>query len=223
MDTEFPANLILNPSHVKVEPVSPGPAQDSLLSIKTEPGLAVKQEEPDHPPLRPLTTPSSSTPAVSLLKPSPTIVITSRPATRLLVPKLPTSSSLKVEETGGRWVGGKAATKIVVGSQQSVKSSSRRAIDSHLISTNTVSGVETFCTFLSYQVQPFPLTVISGVSWLYSVINYLPGCMVTISTVTTTVILPNTPPCPARLCPLLLPLFYGRCIWWLGWRCKAWR
>ena len=140
MDTEFPANLILNPSHVKVEPVSPGPAQDSLLNIKTEPGLAVKQEEPDQTPLRPLSTAASSGGGLSLLKPSPTIVITSRPTTRLLVPKLPTSSSLKVEETGGRWVGGKAATKIVVGSQQSVKSSSRRAIDSHLISTNTVSG-----------------------------------------------------------------------------------
>ena len=132
MDTEFPANLILNPSHVKVEPVSPGPAQDSLLNIKTEPGLAVKQEEPEHRPLlRPYTCTASSASSaspVSLLK-QPTIVITSRPSTRLLVPKMPTSCSLS-----------KAATKIVVGSQQSVKSSSRRAIDSHLISTNTVSG-----------------------------------------------------------------------------------
>jgi len=147
MDTDFPATLIVNPSDVKVEPVSPGPAQDSLLHIKTEPGLPVKQEEADHPPqLRPFTTPASSASPVSLLK-QPTIVITSRPSTRLLVPKLPTSSSLKLEETGGRWQSSKAATKIVVGSQQSVKSSSRRAIDSHLISTNTAAdGGELFLT-----------------------------------------------------------------------------
>ena len=145
MDTDFPATLIVNPSDVKVEPVSPqpgspaAPSASSLLHIKTEPGLPVKQEEADHPPqLRPFTTPASSASPVSLLK-QPTIVITSRPSTRLLVPKLPTSSSLKLEETGGRWQSSKAATKIVVGSQQSVKSSSRRAIDSHLISTHTVS------------------------------------------------------------------------------------
>ena len=133
MDTDFPATLIVNPSEVKAEPVSPPPAvpADCLLQIKTEPGLAVKQEEPEHRPLlRPYTCTASSASSaspVSLLK-QPTIVITSRPSTRLLVPKMPTSCSLS-----------KAATKIVVGSQQSVKSSSRRAIDSHLISTHTVS------------------------------------------------------------------------------------
>ena len=153
MDTDFPATLIVNPSDVKVEPVSPQPClspagpPDSLLQIKTEPGLAVKQEEPELRHLRPLLTSSASTSPVSLLK-QPTIVITSRPATRLLVPKLPSSSSTSrpVEETGGRWSGSKAATKIVVGQQAGlqaglqVKSSSRRAIDSHLISTNTVSN-----------------------------------------------------------------------------------
>ena len=147
MDTDFPATLIVNPSDVKVEPVSPqpgspaAPSASSLLHIKTEPGLAVKQEEPELRHLRPLLSSSASSSPVSLLK-QPTIVITSRPSTRLLVPKLPSSSSLTVEETGGRW--SKAATKIVVGqqgqAQAGVKSSSRRAIDSHLISTNTVSN-----------------------------------------------------------------------------------
>ena len=145
MDTDFPATLIVNPSDVKVEPVSPqpgspaAPSASSLLHIKTEPGLAVKQEEPELRHLRPLLSSSASSSPVSLLK-QPTIVITSRPSTRLLVPKLPSSSSLTVEETGGRW--SKAATKIVVGQQAQggVKSSSRRAIDSHLISTNTVSN-----------------------------------------------------------------------------------
>ena len=145
MDTDFPATLIVNPSDVKVEPVSPqpgspaAPSASSLLHIKTEPGLAVKQEEPELRHLRPLLSSSSSSSSpVSLLK-QPTIVITSRPSTRLLVPKLPSSSSLTLEETGGRW--SKAATKIVVGQQgqAGVKSSSRRAIDSHLISSNTVS------------------------------------------------------------------------------------
>ena len=147
MDTDFPATLIVNPSQVKVEPVSPQPGSPaappaSLLHIKTEPGLAVKQEEPELRHLRPLlsSSASASSSSVSLLK-QPTIVITSRPSTRLLVPKLPSSSSLTLEETGGRW--SKAATKIVVGQQAQghagVKSSSRRAIDSHLISTNTVS------------------------------------------------------------------------------------
>lgn len=147
MDTDFPATLIVNPSDVKVEPVSPCPAvpPDSLLQIKTEPGLAVKQEPDNRPHLRPFS--SSSASPVSLLK-QPTIVITSRPNTRLLVPKLPTNTtSLKLEESGGRWPVSKAATKIVVGSQQSVKSSSRRAIDSHLISTNTAAdGGELFLT-----------------------------------------------------------------------------
>ena len=146
MDTDFPATLIVNPSQVKVEPVSPQPGSPaSLLHIKTEPGLAVKQEEPELRHLRPLlsSSASASSSSVSLLK-QPTIVITSRPSTRLLVPKLPSSSSLTLEETGGRW--SKAATKIVVGQQAQaqgqagVKSSSRRAIDSHLISTNTVSN-----------------------------------------------------------------------------------
>ena len=158
MDTDFPTTLIVNPSDVKVEPVSPQPGSpdSSLLHIKTEPGLAVKQEEPELRHLRPLLTSSSSSSTsttsasaspVSLLK-QPTIVITSRPTTRLLVPKLPSSSSLAVEETAGRWSASKANTKILVGQpgqagQSGVKSSSRRAIDSHLISTNTVSSVRT--------------------------------------------------------------------------------
>ena len=156
MDTDFPATLIVNPSDVKVEPVSPQPGSPaapsaSLLHIKTEPGLAVKQEEPELRHLRPLLSSSASSSPVSLLK-QPTIVITSRPSTRLLVPKLPSSSSLTLEETGGRW--SKAATKIVVGQQSQaqgqagVKSSSRRAIDSHLISTNTVSNNGLSCPVL---------------------------------------------------------------------------
>ena len=166
MDTDFPAGLIVNPSEVKVEPVSPQPPQSSptsVLHIKTEPGLAVKQEEPELRHLRPLLSSSASSSPVSLLK-QPTIVITSRPATRLLVPKLPSSSSLTAEETAGRW--SKAATKIVVGSQAGVKSSSRRAIDSHLISTNTVSNNSHSLTVSHCR---------TFLSWTDSVINSIPA------------------------------------------------
>ena len=141
MDTDFAGcgGLIVNPSDVKVEPQSPvpspapapGPGLDTIAA-KLEPGLAtsIKQEA------RPLQ-------QTSVLKP-PTIVIrgqhgtaASGPAARLLVPKLP-STTVKLEAgeaaTGHRWRLGGAATKILVS-----KAAARRAIDSHLISSHTVS------------------------------------------------------------------------------------
>ena len=142
MDTDFAGcgGLIVNPSDVKVEPQSPVPSPASTpgpgldtLAAKLEPGLAasIKQEA------RPLQ-------QTSVLKP-PTIVIRGQHgaasggahATRLLVPKLP-STTVKLEAgeaaTGHRWRLGGAGTKILVS-----KAAARRAIDSHLISSHTVS------------------------------------------------------------------------------------
>ena len=140
MDTDFAGcgGLIVNPSDVKVEPQSPVPSPApapapglDTIAAKLEPGLAtsIKQEA------RPLQ-------QTSVLKP-PTIVIrgqhgaASGPAARLLVPKLP-STTVKLEAgeaaTGHRWRLGGAGTKILVS-----KAAARRAIDSHLISSHTVS------------------------------------------------------------------------------------
>ena len=139
MDTDFAGcgGLIVNPSDVKVEPQSPVPSPApapglDTIAAKLEPGLAtsIKQEA------RPLQ-------QTSVLKP-PTIVIrgqhgtaASGPAARLLVPKLP-STTVKLEAgeaaAGHRWRLGGAGTKILVS-----KAAARRAIDSHLISSHTVS------------------------------------------------------------------------------------
>ena len=146
MDTDFAGcgGLIVNPSDVKVEPQSPvpspapAPALDTIAA-KLEPGLAtsIKQEA------RPLQ-------QTSVLKPQ-TIVIrgqhgaASGPAARLLVPKLP-STTVKLEAgeaaTGHRWRLGGAGTKILVS-----KAAARRAIDSHLISSHTVSISATYDRF----------------------------------------------------------------------------
>ena len=142
MDTDFAGcgGLIVNPSDVKVEPQSPVPSPASTpgpgldtLAAKLEPGLAasIKQEA------RPLQ-------QTSVLKP-PTIVIRGQHgaasggahATRLLVPKLP-STTVKLEAGEAathRWRLGGAGTKILVS-----KAAARRAIDSHLISSHTVSN-----------------------------------------------------------------------------------
>ena len=68
--------------------------------------------------------------------------------TRLLVPKLPSSGTTVKLETGDRWrvggagtrVSGVSGAKILVtsGHVGHMKSSARRAIDSHLISNHTV-------------------------------------------------------------------------------------
>ena len=129
MDGEFSAGLMsVSPSEVKAEPVSPGPVP--LLHLKTEPGLSIKQEEDVAAPAQP-----------SLLKPPPTILISSRPAhtnARVLYPKLPVKM-----EPGGTGAGWKlSSTKFLVNTNQSssVQQIRRRAIDSQLISSNTVSG-----------------------------------------------------------------------------------
>ena len=131
MDGEFSAGLMsVSPGEVKAEPVSPGPAP--LFHLKTEPGLSIKQEEEDvGAPAQP-----------SLLKPPPpTILISSRPAhtnTRVLYPKLP----VKIEPDGSGAGWKLSSTKILVNTAQSssVQQIRRRAIDSQLISSNTVSG-----------------------------------------------------------------------------------
>ena len=143
MDTDFAGGLIVNPSDVKVEPPSPSstpsPGPAPAIQMKVEPDLMIKQEMA-----------GPKAPQQSVLKQPQTILITSSGArtasntTRLLVPKLPTTTTVKLE-TGDRWrVGGAGGgTKILVSSagHAGLKSSTRRAIDSHLISNNTVRHV----------------------------------------------------------------------------------
>lgn len=143
MDTDFAGGLIVNPSDVKVEPPSPSstpsPGPAPSIQMKCEPDLVIKQEMTQTKPLQ----------QQSVLK-QPTILITSGTrtssnTTRLLVPKLPTTTTVKLEN-GDRWrVGGAGGvvgpTKILVsGGHTGLKSSTRRAIDSHLISNNTVGN-----------------------------------------------------------------------------------
>ena len=146
MDSDFPGNLIVNPSDVKVEPLSPQPTHEQLLDIntelKSEPDIVIKEEPGSYmPKLQPA--------QHSVLK-QPTILISSRPSstsnTRVLYPKLP----VKVESDATGWrlspakflVNGThsphSLSSINSSSLSHIKSSSRRAIDSHLISSNTV-------------------------------------------------------------------------------------
>ena len=132
MDTDFADSMMtVNPSDVKVEPPSPS-ATPALIPLhnhvapKQEPEMVQVKQEPRQP--------------TSLLK-NPTIVITggrnaaNNPTTRLLVPKLPNNTTVKLE-SGERWRIG--STKILVSNGQgSIKT--RRTIDSHLISNSTVS------------------------------------------------------------------------------------
>jgi len=149
MDTDFAGGLIVNPSDVKVEPPSPSstpsPGPAPSIQMKCEPDLVIKQEMTQTKPLQ----------QQSVLK-QPTILITSGTrtssnTTRLLVPKLPTTTTVKLEN-GDRWrVGGAGGvvgpTKILVsGGHTGLKSSTRRAIDSHLISNNTGSDGELYLT-----------------------------------------------------------------------------
>ena len=146
MDSDFPGNLIVNPSDVKVEPLSPQPTHEQLLDIQTElksePDIVIKEEPGNFMP-------KPSTVQTSVLK-QPTILISSRPSsasnTRVLYPKPP----VKVESDATGWR--LSPAKFLVNGNQSphsississsslshIKSSSRRAIDSHLISSNTV-------------------------------------------------------------------------------------
>ena len=147
MDSDFPGNLIVNPSDVKVEPLSPQPTHEQLLDIQTElksePDIVIKEEPGSYLPKLPTT-------QHSVLK-QPTILISSRPSsssTRVLYPKLP----VKVEGEATGWRLSSPAKFLVNGnhsphtvhsittssSLSHIKSSSRRAIDSHLISSNTV-------------------------------------------------------------------------------------
>jgi len=154
MDSDFPGNLIVNPSDVKVEPLSPQPTHEQLLDIQTElksePDIVIKEEPGSFMP-------KPSTIQTSVLK-QPTILISSRPSsasnTRVLYPKLP----VKVESDATGWR--LSPAKFLVNGNQSphsississsslshIKSSSRRAIDSHLISSNTGSNGELFLT-----------------------------------------------------------------------------
>lgn len=154
MDSDFPGNLIVNPSDVKVEPLSPQPTHEQLLDIQTElksePDIVIKEEPGNFMP-------KPSTVQTSVLK-QPTILISSRPSsasnTRVLYPKLP----VKVESDATGWR--LSPAKFLVNGNQSphsississsslshIKSSSRRAIDSHLISSNTGSNGELFLT-----------------------------------------------------------------------------
>ena len=153
MDTDFAGGLIVNPSDVKVEPPSPSstPSPAPSMQMKVEPDLVIKQEMNGTKP-----------PQQSVLKQPQTILITSSGArttsntTRLLVPKLPTTTTVKLE-TGDRGQGGGAGgvagpAKILVssGGHAGLKSSTRRAIDSHLISNNTVGHVVSRQTFSFY-------------------------------------------------------------------------
>ena len=157
MDTELAGGLIVNPSEVKVEPASPAPSPSSTPApsvaplMKLEPDvLDIKQE------------PRGS--GQSVLKPPGcpgTIVMVSSPPghqltrtglssqARLLVPKLPANTRVKLEP-GERWRVGSVGNVGTVGSitpgptkilvSGGVKSSTRRAIDTHLISSHTVSS-----------------------------------------------------------------------------------
>merc|ERR1719309_867453 len=155
MDSDFPGNLIVNPSDVKVEPLAPQLTHEQLLDIQTElksePDIVIKEEPGSFMPKLPTT-------QHSVLK-QPTILISSRPSssasnTRVLYPKLP----VKVESDATGWR--LSPAKFLVNGNQSphsississsslshIKSSSRRAIDSHLISSNTGSNGELFLT-----------------------------------------------------------------------------
>lgn len=154
MDSDFPGNLIVNPSDVKVEPLSPHPTHEQLLDIQTElksePDIVIKEEPGSYMP-------KLQTVQTSVLK-QPTILISSRPSsisnTRVLYPKLP----VKVESDATGWrlspakflVNGNhsphSLSSINSSSLSHIKSSSRRAIDSHLISSNTGSNGELFLT-----------------------------------------------------------------------------
>jgi len=144
---------------VKAEPKSPEPSPSPTpapapppLITKYDPDVVIKQES--H-------VPHVTKPQQSVLK-QPTIVITGGTrtnngnTTRLLVPKLPSSGTTVKLETGDRWrvggagtrVSGVSGAKILVtsGHVGHMKSSARRAIDSHLISNHTGSEGELFLT-----------------------------------------------------------------------------
>ena len=156
MDTDFTDGLMVNPSDVKVEPASPSSSAPPLIPLvshaKLEPDVVVKQEtqQPQQ---------HVAKAQHSVLK-HPTIVITnsnsgvrtSSNTARLLVPKLPSNTTVKLE-SGERWRIGTGSTKILVsGTQTNLKSSARRTIDSHLISSsnNTVRHCSTFPHFLTF-------------------------------------------------------------------------
>ena len=138
MDTDFADSMMtVNPSDVKVEPPSPSstpaliPLHNHVVAPKQEPETVQIKQEPRQ---------------TSVLK-NPTIVITGgrnstnpNTTTRLLVPKLPNNTTVKLE-SGERWRIG--STKILVSnSQGSVKT--RRTIDSHLISSSNSTVCQTF-------------------------------------------------------------------------------
>jgi len=146
MDTDFTDGLMVNPSDVKVEPASPSSSAPPLIPLvshaKLEPDVVVKQET-QQPQQHVAKTQHS------VLK-HPTIVITnsnsgvrtSSNTARLLVPKLPSNTTVKLE-SGERWRIGTGSTKILVsGTQTNLKSSARRTIDSHLISSSNNTGAD---------------------------------------------------------------------------------
>ena len=150
MDTDLATGLIVNPSEVKVEPVSPAPSPSvtpapplapvTTVQTKLEPELCHIKQEP-----RQTQSPSSG---LSVLKQPSTIVIStpggpgvtrtlSSSTARLLVPKLPANTTVKLEASEQRWrLGQNSGGRILV--TGGLKSSTRRVIDSHLISSHTV-------------------------------------------------------------------------------------
>ena len=151
MDTDLASGLIVNPSEVKVEPVSPAPSPSptpapsvtpvTVVQTKMEPELCHIKQEP-----RQLQIPGSGH---SVLKQPSTIVIStsggpgvtrtlSSSTARLLVPKLPANTTVKLESGSAeqRWrLGQNSGGRILV---TGGLKSSRRVIDSHLISSHTV-------------------------------------------------------------------------------------
>ena len=166
MDTDLASGLIVNPSEVKVEPVSPAPSPSptpapsvtpvTVVQTKMEPELCHIKQEP-----RQLQIPGSGH---SVLKQPSTIVIStsggpgvtrtlSSSTARLLVPKLPANTTVKLESGGAeqRWrLGQNNGGRILV--TGGIKSSTRRVIDSHLISSHTVR-VPTFTLIVSRDIS----------------------------------------------------------------------
>ena len=153
MDTDLATGLIVNPSDVKVEPASPGPSPSTTPAPSVNPVTVVQTKlEPElcHIKQEPRAVQSSQGSGHSVLKQPSTIVISSSGApgvtrtlssstTRLLVPKLPANTTVKLEAGGPeqRWrLGQNTGGRILV--TGGIKSSTRRVIDSHLISSHTV-------------------------------------------------------------------------------------